>query len=117
MRPTQNRENKMKRIFVILGVCLIAVIAMYAQLIEVKGVETSQVAVNTNNIRFDFEFRNTNNFKVSVEAEMWTYDQRVKRGEYRVNAVDFVLGAGETYIWKVGVIKDRFVKYKAYKVD
>ena len=111
----------MKKIFVILGVCAITAIVAYAQLVEVRGVETKMVKSREKGDEYsNFEFRNTNKFKVSVEAELWTTGYGLVN-EGRKSAKDFVLSAGETYTWKTELwhtgAYTYYVKYKAYKAD
>lgn len=88
----------MKKVFLILGLCVITAIAVYAQLTEVRGLETEQVP-RKNYYYYDFKFRNTNNFKVSVEAERWTRDP-ISEKAYILDTKNFILNAGQTYTWE-----------------
>lgn len=111
--------------------------SVFAQLKEVRGVQTRVVEYqsneNINNVgynRHGYEFKNENNYAVWVEAELYT--QGFSLGDYdEVNAgtrdtKNFTLKAGETYVWKCGdrmiwwgfdYYERYFVKYKAYKAE
>lgn len=117
----------------------------FAQLKEVRGVQTKRVKYDAEKEYFDtfgdrkwskflhgFEFKNENNYAVWIEAELCTsgfidgHDE-VKTGTY--DTKDFTLMQGESYVWKCGKRmvggyydnQDRsggyFVKYKAYKAE
>lgn len=115
---------------------------VFAQLKEVRGVQTKRVRYQTeqrycdsygdrewsNNLH-GFEFYNENNYAVWVEAELCTH--RFSHGGYdwmegTRDTKNFTLKAGETYVWKCGdkMLYDSsdlsgnfFVKYKAYKAE
>lgn len=111
--------------------------SVFAQLKEVRGVQTRVVKYQNNNgsERHGFEFKNENNYTVWVEAELCTNgfevcfgNEVINRGTYDTKS--FTLNAGESYIWKVGDkffykccgdwgdFYDRYyVKYKAYKAE
>jgi len=121
-----------------------ASINAFAQLKEVRGVQTKMVEYQSNEYkqrigydRHGFEFKNENNYTVWVEAELYTSgfvvpamnnDRKYPEGVY--DAKSFTLKAHEQYIWKVGdkMIKwgmgdiwDKssyyYVRYKAYKAE
>ena len=99
-----------------------ASINTFAQLKEVRGVQTRMVEYQTEKYidklgytRHGFEFKNENNYTVWVEAELCTsgyvvpkmyHDSKFPEGVY--DAKSFTLKAYEHYTWKVG---DRMVKY------
>lgn len=110
--------------------------SVFAQLKEVRGVQTRVVEYQSNekidNLgynRHGYEFKNENNYAVWVEADLCT--QGFGTGYRNVVAgtrdtKNFTLKAGETYVWKCGdrMIWDEadyydryFVKYKAYKAE
>lgn len=112
----------------------------FAQLTEVRGVQTRVVEYKSDNYdnydlhgkRHGFEFKNENTYPVWVEAELCT--NGYWKGEIRAGTYDtksFTLQAGESYVWKVGdkMIKfltgsayydksdQYYVKYRAYKTE
>jgi hypothetical protein len=118
---------------------------VFAQLKEVRGVQTRMVEYQSNESKGDvgykrhgFEFKNENSYSVWVEAELCTQGFYIGNGD-NVNAgtrdtKNFTLNAGETYVWKCGDrmiwewkgsnyydprdFSDRyFVKYRAYKAE
>lgn len=138
----------MKKIIAVLTVLMCFASAnAFAQLKEVRGVQTRVIKYEKNDIEKEiysdgkwgktihgFEFKNENNYPVWVEAELCTngYDYRddgkIEAGTYDTKS--FTLNPGETYVWKIGdkMIKhngyanyDRYdnyyVKYKAYKAE
>lgn len=129
----------MKKIMIVLTVLMcLASTNVFAQLKEVRGVQTRVVEYQGNESigsigykRHGFEFKNENNYSVWVEAELNTqgfvynyYGDSVKKGTR--DTKNFTLNAGETYVWKCGDrmiwggddYYDRyFIKYKAYKAE
>ena len=109
----------------------------FAQLKEVRGVQTRVVVYNDNGKeRHGFEFKNENSYPVWVEAELVTHGFQYGRDEYvkggTMDTKSFTLKAGEAYTWKCGYRmfthegngyweRDNydkfFVKYKAYKAE
>ena len=107
----------------------------FAQLKEVRGVQTRVVEYQSNEKndyvggRHGFEFKNENDYSVWVEAELITQGFSCRYGQVNAGTRDtksFTLNAGETYVWKCGDrmiwydddYYDRFfVKYKAYKAE
>lgn len=114
----------------------------FAQLKEVRGVQTRMVKYESEKSVYDvfgegkwgyfmhgFEFKNENNYAVWVEAELSNI--KFSYGKYIYNegtrgTKSFTLNAGETYIWKCGnrMLEDDkdlsgkfYVKYKAYKAE
>lgn len=96
--------------------------SVFAQLKEVKGVETKWVVnretLNWATLYYNYEFINRNPFSVTVEAELWTsYDAK----NYIKDTKVFILGPSGSYNgsyeWKLDTPdRDRrYVKYKAYK--
>ena len=132
----------MKKIMTILTILMcFASTSVFAQLKEVRGVQTRVVTYQSNEKKGDyiaytrhgFEFKNENNYAVWVEAELCTQGFSLGWGD-KVNSgtrdtKSFTLKAGETYIWKCGDrmiwldtgyrdYYDRyFVKYRAYKAE
>ena len=132
----------MKKTLLILILCFLTSIIIFAQLVEVRGVKIKQIERkeknHSDNIETycDFEFHNTNNFRISVEVERWRCNDKK---EYRIDANDFEIEAGEVYTWKakkfyhittplqrtvdskLGCDSDwnpeSYVKYKAYKIE
>ncbi len=118
--------------------------SVFAQLKEVRGVQTRVVKYESNEKyrgtyeRHGFEFKNENNYDVWVEAELWIhpysysttgYDNRNVEESVRATK-SFTLHAGETYVWKCGdqILEAPgldirnchnvfYVKYKAYKAE
>lgn len=107
---------------------------VFAQLKEVRGVQTRMVEYQTDEYinrvgytRHGFEFKNENNYSVWVETELYDSDGKI------VDTKSFTLNAKESYVWKVGdkflhirilgsVDKEDqydqyYVKYKAYKAE
>lgn len=96
---------------------LMSSVVGFAQLSEVKGVETKLVVYNGSEYKvgagssrsgnslykystkwFGYSFYNMNSIRVSVEAELYkTHDYK---GQLLVTTKTFNLKPGETYIWK-----------------
>lgn len=110
--------------------------SVFAQLKEVRGVQTRVVEYQSNEKinylgynRHGYEFKNENNYAVWVEADLYTQGFTSGFNEVVAGTIDtknFTLKAGETYVWKCGdrMIWDEidyydryFVKYKAYKAE
>lgn len=116
----------------------------FAQLKEVRGVQTRSVKYSTDKKYYDlfgekewvnslhgFEFKNENNYTVWVESELSTNGFTYDYDEYAEGVRDtksFTLNAGETYIWKCGnkmlsrsgdkdLSGKFYVKYKAYRAE
>ena len=109
----------------------------FAQLKEVRGVQTRVVVYNDNGRELHgFEFKNENSYPVWVEAELVTQGFAITENHGWTQAYvnegtrdtkSFTLKAGETYTWKCGNkmwwgdggdYYDRFfVKYTAYKAE
>ncbi len=107
----------------------------FAQLKEVRGVQTRMVEYQSddyrNRTRHGFEFKNENNFSVWVEVELWMCPVTINVGsrdekEMRESIIDtknFTLNVEDTYIWKCSDKMDQYekenfyVKYKAYKAE
>mgnify|MGYP005607992167 CR=1 FL=1 len=126
------------RFIIISALLLLFAIPSWAQLKEVRGVQTRTVPQTV--VKGDgkietraYEFTNENSYPVWVEAELCThgfalsYDSEVVAGTRDTKS--FTLDAGESYVWKCG---DRmvfrayswgdysekfYVKYKAYKAE
>lgn len=127
----------MKKIMAVLTVLMcFASTNAFAQLKEVRGVQTRVVEYRNNEgkYRHGFEFKNENNYTVWVEAELCTNGFQYYSAIYTVNAgtcgtKSFTLKAGETYVWKCGdkmiyndygnkdFYNQYFVKYTAYKTE
>jgi hypothetical protein len=119
----------MKRIFLI-GVLLSGAIFASAQCIEVKGVESRlvQYEVNANGGEYGyygFEYKNLNDYTVTIEAELWLEGNNSRNKELD-DTKSFVLKAGERYVWKnkiyynneFGITDYRsyyFTKFKTFK--
>jgi len=109
----------MKRILVVLSLCLIGTITAFAQCEEIKKVETEKVDTATEK---GFEFSNLNDCTVTIETELRYPTAQTKHG-YLVKATkSFVVEAKSTYIWKVplkitgfGYSEDTYVVFKAFK--
>ena len=75
-------------------------ILVSAQCIEVKGVESQRIETNESG----FEFNNSNNYAVTVEAELripsYFGENRTSRNFYTIDTKTFVIGAKEKYLWK-----------------
>jgi len=112
----------MKRVIVILCLYITSVIIVYAQSVEVRGIETDSVITYEDGDyrQWGFSFTNKNNFKVSVEAELWYRNDNYNKNEL-LDTKDFIINAGTTYIWDkhftTYMVVSCFVKYKAYKMD
>lgn len=91
---------------------LMSCVVGFAQLLEVKGVETKLVIYDGSEYEayafsgsyksstkwFGYSFYNMNSIPVSVEAELYkTHDDK---GQWLVATKTFNLKPGETYIWK-----------------
>lgn len=129
---TNQVHKKMKKMMIVITVlmCLTSING-FAQLKEVRGVQTRVVEYKNDegNERHGFEFKNENSYPVWVEAELVTqgfvYDGYSEVIGGTRDTKNFTLKAGETYIWKCGErmywkrdYYDRyFVKYKAYKAE
>ena len=101
----------MKKIFMLLVVVLGFTTQSYAQLIEVRGVETRWTSYDGPRHYSDSgkaymwkgcEFSNLNNFSVSVDAELWRYYylRDVGYNSVKVHTKTFVLKPQETFLWK-----------------
>lgn len=91
----------MKKILIILLVLMGGIVG-FAQLIELRGVETKWVDDG-------YSFYNMNSISVSIDAELYSDDKLV-------NTKSFTIKSKETYIWKITKHSDGYVKYKAYKI-
>lgn len=136
----------MKKIMAVLTVLMcFASTNAFAQLKEVRGVQTRMIKYDSSNSYYDFygdkhwsnslhgyEFKNENNYAVWVEAELCTHGFTHFNGrsydihEGTRDTKSFTLNAGETYIWKCGnrmlwgdedISGKFYVKYKAYKAE
>ncbi len=142
MRPINELGfKKMKKIMIVLTVLMcFASTSVYAQLKEVRGIQTRKVEyVDGYDIRKGYEFKNENNYPVWVEAELWHEQRILGYDEFRRASIEeegicdtksFTLSEGETYVWKCNA-DDRtgdcgrwgdsrykcYVKYKAYKAE
>lgn len=135
------------RFIIISALLLLFAIPSWAQLKEVRGVQTRTVpqTVVKGDVKREtraYEFTNENSYPVWVEAELCThgftlsdpsadpyYDGNVVAGTRDTKS--FTLDAGESYVWKCGdrmVFISRvygwwdysekfYVKYKAYKAE
>lgn len=92
----------MKKILIILLV-LMGCIVGFAQLIELRGVETKWVDDG-------YSFYNMNSISVSIDAELYNSSQTL------INTKSFTIKSKETYIWKITKPSGGYVKYKAYKI-
>ena len=125
-----------KSFFITFALLLFFSIPTWAQLKEVRGVQTRSVQ---DTYRIDsgttvktraYEFLNENPYPVWVEAELWTYgftvhSQVIKEGVR--DTKNFKLEAGEKYVWKCGermifnynydYSPNFYVRYKAYKEE
>ena len=131
---TNQVHKKMKKMMIVITVlmCLTSING-FAQLKEVRGVQTRVVEYKNDEgeERHGFEFKNENSYPVWVEAELVTQGFAYAHDDYSKviggtqGTKDFTLKAGETYIWKCGEkmywFRDYygryFVKYKAYKAE
>ena len=120
----------MKRIFVILGLCVITTTAAFAECVEVKGVVTQTLYKGKEKpIPFStftgyhggkesgFEFTNLNNYTVTIEAEV-----RMRGGGevsyITLDAKTFVIDAKKTYLWEAVILYndiETFVVFKTFK--
>ena len=132
----------MKKIMAVLTVLMCFASAnAFAQLKEVRGVQTRVVEYRTNDgqDRHGFEFKNENNYAVWVESELWISSYILNEGHWNESKVEegiqdtksFTLNARETYVWKCGdkthsapgyynredAYKKFYIKYKAYKAE
>lgn len=131
------------RFIIISALLLLFAIPSWAQLKEVRGVQTRtvpQTVVKGDEKEIEtraYEFTNENSYPVWVEAELCTHGFTITTS-YNSSDVaagtrdtkSFTLDAGESYVWKCG---DRmvfivgvyawdysekfYVKYKAYKAE
>ncbi len=130
----------MKKVIAVLTVLMcFASMNVFAQLKEVRGVQTRVVVVGKYEYsgyerdEYGYEFKNENAYPVWVEAELLTrgvkgdrWDSGYVIPQGTCDTKYFTLDAGETYVWKCG---DRmktygedkheyfFVRYKAYKTE
>ena len=126
------------RFIIITALILLFALPSWAQLKEVRGVQTRTVTqtVIKDNQRIEthaYEFTNENAYPVWVEAELCTHGFTFNSHEIVGGTRDtksFTLKAGESYVWKCS---DRmlfwsygswsdwsekfFVKYRAYKAE
>lgn len=108
----------------------------FAQLQEVRGIETrlveyignsyslEGVLVDENIPMYGFELHNTNSITVSVDIELY---YKSSDGDKLVTTKSVTLKPGETYIFKQeklwtfikkeGRINNYYIRYKAYKVQ
>jgi hypothetical protein len=118
----------MKKICILIFALMSSVVG-FAQLSEVKGVETKLVVYDGSEYEvangssrsgglqyrssikwFGYSFYNMNSIPVSVEAELYkTHDYT---GQFLVTTKTFNLKPGETYIWKHENAKAFRVNYK-----
>lgn len=126
----------MKKIMAVLTILMcFATTNVFAQLKEVRGVQTRVVEYQSKNEpcvgygRHGFEFKNENNYPVWVEMELCTNgcdrsDHKIKSGTHDTKSI--TLNAGEAYVWKCGdkmldccgdMYELFYVKYKAYKAE
>ena len=127
----------MKKTIAIVSVLLISLFSLncFAQLKEVRGVQTRLVKYDSSSQpnKYGFEFTNENNYTVWVEAELHTHGFTysgidVQRGVRDTKS--FTLKPGETYTWKCGdkmqfssygsysdYHEKFYVKYNAYKAE
>lgn len=114
----------MKKIIAVLIVfCITA--SLFA-LEEVRGVQTKKIEARNDDGSYggeNFEFKNDNNFPVSVEAELYYGSWRSLdcRDNGLKDVKSFNLAASETYVWKTRISPSSrcncYVKYKAWKLD
>lgn len=125
----------MKKLFLLVS-AVFAIIVCYAQLKEVRGIQTRTVKYYDENYKMDlggFEFVNENDYSVWVDAELCTHgfsysDKNIVRGTRATKS--FSLKPKETYVWKCGdkmafqwsnsyynYSKNFYVQYKAYKAE
>lgn len=132
----------MKKIMAVLIVLMcFASTNAFAQLNEVRGVQTRVVEYQDNDgeTRHGFEFKNENSYAVWVEAELWMSSYILNAGYYNESKIEggikdtksFTLNTRETYVWKCGdktyyapgyqyrvdAYNKYYVKYKAYKTE
>lgn len=134
------------RFIIISALLLLFAIPSWAQLKEVRGVQTRTVpqTVVKGDVKIEtraYEFTNENSYPVWVEAELCThgftldpsdmYNEKVVVAAGTRDTKSFTLNAGESYVWKCGdrmvfisriygrgdYSKNFYVKYKAYKVE
>jgi len=120
----------MKKIKILLCFLFLINIALssFAQLQEVKGIETKWITYDggleykicekshnyypngcrqkTKDSYFGYSFYNMNNYPVTVEAELWILDEEKKL----LDTKSFVLDAKEGYVWK----RESTTNYRVY---
>ena len=131
----------MKKLFLLVS-AVFAIIVCYAQLKEVRGIQTSAVKYYDEDYKMNvggFEFVNENDYSVWVDAELctqgFTYNDDTYTYTYVIRGTratkSFSLKPKETYVWKCGdkmIFKEYsgdygdysekfYVQYKAYKAE
>ena len=107
---------------------MLATASIFAQCLEVKGVETRKVSYVSNEngrsrTKDGHEFINKNDFQVTVEVELWQAQREVMKRkmiipEKIVQTITFVLEAGGTYVWESDDSYDWYgcyVKFKSFR--
>ena len=90
----------MKKVFIIIGILMTSTMLGFAQCFEVKGVETKRVEERD---RDGIEFNNTNNYSVTVEAELRVpaYSKsRLSENYFTVDTKTFVIEANGKHLWE-----------------
>lgn len=128
----------MKKAFLLSLFLLASTVCSFAQLKEVRGVETKRTAYNKTGDKtdyFGFTFTNKNKYPVSIDVELWYQGHpyfywtgdNPKEDPRIVQTKAFILEAGEEYLWKTDLANGSgpvahywspdkyYVKYKAYK--
>jgi hypothetical protein len=104
---------------------MVTTLLVFAQCVEVKGVETRKKDIGRENENLvGFEFKNLNNYEITIEAELRRPACSPGGEEYVVMTTKtFVLKLGETYVWECyGTFycasywsNATYVKFKAFK--
>jgi len=121
----------MKKIKILVCLCFLTLsTSTFAQLKEVKGVETKWVVYNgtdyyvsassgnvIKNEYFGYSFTNINKYDITIESELWVAKQEIEKDrmgnvvktsfkEVLVDTKTFVLQSNEEYVWKHNGKKD-----------
>ena len=91
----------------------------FAQLDEVRGVETEWVQVaGQGNSNCNCRLTNRNSFTVSVDVELWEFTG-TDLGDAVMQTKSFILEPGESFEWEIQKkAKDgHFVTYRAFRLE
>ena len=107
-----------KKLFFI-GILIASTMFASAQCVEVKGVETQKIDNGKNSQENGFEFKNLNDYPVTIEAELRRTPMTGGEGErvsyVTLDAKTFVIDAKGAYTWEVP-IKYVYATYVVFKV-